>query len=637
MEEQAAWLYRDLGRKILGPNSLAFLTRSIRGFASAARDFVEKPLGGKPSRKLSDRLDLREMQVDQFSEIFEAFWLSNQHDLMNLGFTLPQNLDGDSVSLGQLPWANQTWELFSSLSLSKESPISVLEGLNWSDAYSESHEALAFFDIVQTVSDWLPYAHSKGLLVNLNAGLEEAAAQFQMEICVRAGLSTDDIGRYSDLLARRNGWGIGSETLDQISEEYALSRERIRQIEARLLATASSRSRMAWQVYEQISHTELPDKLGDVDQQIRSLNGLSPDWSINSIRSLMEISGSQMHADLLFANTWPSTEESEDQSQKLNALRKARSDVGVIKLSNVHVPSLNCTLTLEEAAALTRAKFGSANIYGEYAIVSNAANTAGIYSAVALQLGICNPLHVDQVINGVRRAATQRNSQNTLPDREAFIALLRQTEDFAVSDSLMVSGREQEYEPGTIQRWLVDLISSQDGFVISKAQAFRFALSSNIKLSSLNNYVTYQAAIRTPQDGFLTLVGHAPSNVDIDFAKRVADALYVPNSTVEFASAGVGALLVEFIFSTPFFTSGTLSSSPLLTELLGSNPRRVLCCEEFNETSNSNIKVTSGFLTGLAAAKDHLIYAHGFTEGDNVRLRIDETYCQVLVDLKGKA
>lgn len=631
MQEESAWLYRDLGRKILGPNSLSYLARSIRGFASAVRDYVDKPLGGKPSRKLSDRLELREIQLEQLSEVFEAFWVSNQVDLMHRGFTLPQTLDNDSFSLGQLPWSNQTWEVFSSLALDPDSPVSVLEGLSWSDIYSEPHETLPFFDIVQTISDWLPFAQSEGLLVNLNAGLDEAAEQFQMEMCVRSGLSLEDISRYRDLLARRNGWATASETLDQISDEYGLSRERIRQLEARLMATALSRSRRPWQVFEQISSTELPDKLGDVDEQIRSRHGLNADWSVETIRSFMEVSGSPDHAEVLFANTWPSSEESEEQNQKLSALRKARSDVGVIKLSNIYVPSLNRSMSLEEATATTRSKFGSANIYGEYAIVSNAGNTAGIYSAIALQLGICSPLHVDQVLNGVRRAATQRNSQGTLPDRETFIALMRQSEDFTVSETLMVSGREQEYESGTIQRWLVDLISSQEGFVISKAQAFRFALSSSIKLSSLNNYVTYQAAIRTPQDGFLTLVGHTPSNADIEFAKRVADALYVPNSSVEFTSPVPGTLLVEFILSTPFFTSGTLSASSLLAELLGGHPRRVMCCSEFNEASQGNIKVTSGFLTGLSAAKDHLLYAHGFAEGDQVRLRIDENYCQVLL------
>ncbi len=629
MKYESAWLFGDLGRQILGPNALNYLARSISGFAAEARGYAEKVLGGKPGQRLSVRFEERERQIAKFAELLESSWRAKKSILMQCGFLLPHDTDTNLISLAELPWTNETWVLFSDLSMTPETPITALEGLNWSDVYSDFWGHVPFLDIVQMTMDWLPFACSNGMLVNPKADLSSAANQFQAEICLRAGLSDNDSLRYEDLLARRNGWGIDAETVDQISDEYHLSRERIRQIEAKLMSVATSRSRRAWPILEQIAETQLPNKLGDPDDQLQSLHGLNAEWSIASIRTFMEISGSPHLADRLFANVYPSTEESREQNQILMALRKARSDVGVIKLDNIFVPELKRTLSLEEAAGVTKSKFGSANIFREYAIVSNAGNTAGIYSAVALQLGVCSPLHVDQVMHGVTRAATQRNSQNTLPDRESFIALLRQSSDFKVSETFMVSGREQEYEAGTIQRWIVDQISSQQGFVISKAQLFRSALLEGTKLSSLNNYVSYHAAIRSPRNGFLTLVGYTPSNADIDFAKRVADAVAVPNSKIECRASGPGVFIVEFTFSTNFLLSGVISPTPLLIELFGQGSKKTSCCSDFE--SDSKVKITSSFLSGLSQLKDHMLYDHGYAEGDQVRLQMDDSVCRVLI------
>jgi hypothetical protein len=631
MTAESAWLYGDMGRKVLGPNSLSYLARSIRGFSSAVEGLAEKTLGGRPSNAAAARLQIRLEQMQKMSDILFSFWSANRRALTERGFTLPSSLNSDSTSFGTLPWTKATWTFFESLNYSPDLPITVLEGLTWGDLLDEAEDASVFFDVIQMLNDWLPFAVKEEMLVNLDETLGSAVNSFQREVCVRAAVAGSDVISYQNLLARRHGWGIDAETLRQISSAHDISPERIRQIESRLLMTAASRSRKPWRILESIAETVVEDKLFDVDQQVIELNGISDYWSVDSLRSFMTISGSPGLGDQLFANSWLTTEEALENNQKVRALRKARSLVGVIKLDTVVVPELNRVMSVSEATALTRKVFGSTNIYGEYAIVSNAANMANIYTAVANQLSVCNPLHFDQVMEGVRRAAKQRTAHNTLPDRDSFLALLRQSEDFDVSDALMVTGREISHEFGTISSWLVDLISSQDGFVISKAQVFRLALANNVKLSSLNVYVTFQSTIRSPRDGFLTLVGHTPTNADLEFAKRVADAIAVPNSRVECRGSADGDFFVEFTLSTTFLVSGAVSAPALLKELFGKSKRKVKCCSGFNEGSNSHVSINSGFLTGLAPVRDHLLSEHGFREGHDIRLEIDESFCQVLI------
>lgn len=625
-----AWLFGDIGRPILGPNSLNFLAKSIPGFSEWIKSLMKELVGGPARDKPTLRL---EKQGKQFGELFAVMQHCRDLEGETLdckAFVVSQADDFESVLLGNLPWTMDTWAIFRELGLSETDPIGVIEGLTWHEIFAAEKGFPAFFDIIQILNDWLPFAHDQHMLVNPEAKLEEIVRAFQVEIMARANFNITNQIVYQDLLERRNGWGVPEETLDELGASWALTRERVRQIESLLNLTVKSRTRDSWFLLKKLSKYEAQDKFANVMEDIRAEFSLNETWTIEALTTLLSALRDKSSAIRFEENVLPTASESSEHAKKIKALRDARSDFGVIKLDAVVDPVKKGFLPVEEAVILAQIAYGKVNHFGNYAIVSRQDFSAGIYSAIANQLQVCNPLHVDQILVGVTRAATQRNAQNTLPDRQTFVQLLKQSEDFDVSDTLMVSGREQEYDPGTIQRWLLDLICAQDGAVLSKAEVYREALLADVKLSSLNSYMTFQSTLRQAGKGLMTVVGNTPTNAQIDFANRVAEAKYVANTPIRIESLNSDQFQLKFTFSTPFFESGTVSSTELLHQLYGKDAKRIYCCPEFDAETNSYVNIKSNFLYGLAGAKDHLLYSHGYSEGDEVTLRISKESVTVI-------
>jgi hypothetical protein len=593
---------------------------------------MKDPVGGGPRVKRQDRPAIRSENLQALYEILHGCWKTNAGALAVRGFTLPQSDSFDSVTLGNLPWTQNTAEALEFLGFDSDSSISVIEGLTWGEIYSGGEGgAAAFFEITQTISDWLPYAFARRLLIEQDATLDSIVECFQRELVARAGFDAISQFIYSNLLARRNGWGREAETLDQIGADLQLTRERVRQIESIILTTANSSNRRSWHMLNEIASFQLENNYRDPYGELDAHFSLGASWSIAALKSLLQLSNGSEAAEAFSESVTVSDVEKSERAKQVKVLRAACSDVGVIKLDTIAIPGSSDCLSIKDAVSLTEATFGSVNVFGNYAVVSRKAVNAGLYTAVANQLWVQSPLHVDQVYTGALRVATQRNAQGTFPDRNSFTNLIRQSEDFVVSEDLLVSGRMQEHEPGTIQRWLVDFLLTQDGYVSSKAEVYRTALAARIKLSSLNLYVTFQSTLRTPESGLLCLVGQVPSRESLDFANRVAEAKYVSNSPLRVSSIDSNQYVVEFIFSTPFMISGTVTSTVLLQQLFGTKSKKVRCCSEFDNDSESVVSISKSFLYGLAPLKDHLLYRHDRSEGDQLHFRFDEDTFRVVL------
>ena len=622
-EFENAWLFGDIGRPILGPASFAFLARTIPGFSEWVRELVKTTVGGRPRENAKSRLETQAKQLNELFEVLKRCRAAEGETLDCKAFVISQADDYDVVTLGNLPWTVNTWDILRNLGFNFEDSIRVLEGITWNELFSFENGIEAFFDIVQMINDWLPFAHDRELLIEVDATIDELVPTFQRELIARANFNIVGQITYHDLLQRRNGWGVQAQTLDEIGADLALTRERVRQIEAQLALIAKARTRDSWTALQNLASYEAKSKFSQVISELREEFTLSENWGIQELESLLEIICGEHLAAEFAKNVLPSIAESTEHRVLTKAVRDARSIIGVIKLDTIANPDGSGFLPVSEALSVAQEIYGKVNFANNYAIVSRNSN-AGLYSAIAIQLQVCNPLHIDQIIVGIQRAASQRNAKGTIPDKQSLVQMLRQSGDFDVSDNQLVSGREQEHEPGTIQRWLLDLISSQDGAVISKAEVYREALISGVKLSSLNIYITFQPTIRPAGRGLITLVGNTPTKAQLDFANRVAEAKYVANTPVQIKALNAEEFQIEFTFSTPFFESGTVSSTELLLQMYGTEAKRIYCCPEFDAETNSFVKIKSNFLYGLASAKDHLLYHHGYSEGDKVRLIISK-------------
>lgn len=623
-ENEGAWLFGDIGRPLLGSSSSEFLSKSIPGFSEWTRPLFKNPVGGPARGKASLRLERQNEQLIALYEVLKRCIEIDGVTLENKAFVISQTDNYENVQLCNLPWTRETWEVFRKSGFDENESIDVLEGMTWREIFNASNPYEVFFDIVQMISDWLPYASKNDLLVDPSASIDDIVRAFQLETMARANFNISSQIVYQDLLQRRNGWGVPAETLDDLGSSWGLTRERVRQIEALLGLIVKSRTRDSWSLLREISLFTTHDKFLDVAEGLRETFSLNENWNLDTVSSLLESLCDRSVAMEFEKQVLPNDLESIAQMHRVKAVRDARSIIGVIKLDAVADPEGPGFLPVQEAIWVAQSAYAKVNHAGNYAIVSRLDSSAGIYTAIAHQLSVSSSLHLDQVLVGVMRAATQRNAQNTLPDRQTFIQLLRQSEDFDLADNFMVTGRAQEHEQGTIQRWLLDLVSAQEGAIMSKAEVFREALLSDVKLSSLNLYLTFQPTLRPAGRGLVTIVGNTPTRSAIEFANSIAEARYVANGPLGIESLNLQEFQLKFIFSTPFFESGTISSSELLRQMFGTNAKRIYCCPEFDAETNSSVKIKNNFLYGLAGAKDHLLYRHGYSEGDQVTLVISE-------------
>ena len=191
-----------------------------------------------------------------------------------------------------------------------------------------------------------------------------------------------------------------------------------------------------------------------------------------------------------------------------------------------------------------------------------------------------------------------------------------------------MTGRTEEILKDSVQGWLLDQILSARGKVISKPQIMRLAMASGYKISSLGIYMSFSALVRIAGEGLLTVVGAAPSAEDVEYAKSVSEASYIPNELLDYKiDPASQEITVRFIYSTPFLISGVLPVDRVLGNMIGPDKRSIFCCDELETSANAKLSAGSN-LAGFAPIREHILDEHDIREGDALKISIGKNSMQ---------
>ena len=618
------WLFGDLGRPFLEETALSIILSDLPPVVSGQLFRLIKKFDGSPLRKSTKVLRSEyEALIKNVAGLFSSVDDPTSGELSSITFKSAFNGIEDDVLLGELPWLPQTWDRFFHLNMTSENSIFDLAGLTWGEIMgSDEANLVVLFDVYQMVFGWLESALSYPVRISSGDSFESEVKKFELSVMLRSGLTGVPSMKWADLLSTRFGWGKEKKTLDEVASVWGLSRERVRQIEEKLIRIAESRPRVTSPNISKLLSLDYGLAINDPMNAIRGGFDLNENWTLFGVKNYVSFCASPEVIEALEDVTTISPGQKKEIAGVTQAIRNARTELGVMRVDTICLPGesdpLDSRIVLEHLPHV----YGYVLTSGNFAVVSRKNSNPGIFTSVANQLAVTPRLHIEQLQEGIRRQATYRQAQHVLPPADVFTELLKQNEDFKIDSEGLVTGRTEEILKDGVQGWLLDQILFSKGKVISKAQIMRLAMGAGYKISSLGVYMSFSALVRIAGEGLLTVVGASPSAEDIEYAMSVAEASYIPNEVLDYKiDSDSKEIVIRFVYSTPFLISGVLPVDKVLGNLIGPEKRSIFCCDELKTSANA--KLSKGInVAGFAPFREHILDEHDIREGDALKISV---------------
>jgi hypothetical protein len=627
---EAWWLLGDPGNPLLGHVSLEFI-RKYAAPETFEKVLEEVVLYSKVAAKdLKRKLNTLAFSHNSLAKVMAHLERDTgfKDSIFNLNFVAPATaIFEEPLAVSQLPLSYNTSKFLRMLNVTESADISVLSSLRWRDLGSVGADLSVGFELLHLLEDWLGQARWNGVIAPYGSDLDRLAQALSLELNYRAGRG-HEIEKYGDLLVTRNGWGVPKLTLDQFGERLSVTRERIRQIERTFVLVGTETFRSVPKSVGLLSEYSYATSSGHTLEQIRKDKLIaSTNWTLESIASLMSFYIGEISAEEWLNKAMPSAQDIQDKSAKSKAVRDARSLIGIISLTAVKDPESNGYLPKSEVKELICNLYARSFFDSDLALVSTAKGSSGLENSVSKQLAVSSPLHFEVLQEGISRSARRRGANATLPSPQQVVRLLSQTEHFTVDSNGYVSGKADPVAETSVEGWILQQLLTAPNSLKSKAEIYRSAISENMNLASITQYLSYSPMFRLSGDGLVYPVGSPPTQEALDFAYTIANNLAVKG---DFKLRVLDSTTIEadVQLGTNFMISGVISLPTQASKLLANQPRSVHCCEKDNFDITS--KVTGSFWYGFSGLRDHLFVDHGLKEASWVTLRITSDNVRVI-------
>lgn len=537
------------------------------------------------------------------------------------------HLDSD-LQILQLQLSQSALQTLAKLDLAPTDSLANLGGLIWSELYDQTNSWKEILEICHSLYDWLPWLIEQGFEFQIEDDLATLGRKISEQATNAAGYGNHATLNWAGLLPARFGWGVQKMTLDQLGEQAGKTRERVRQVEQKILAQFKNTSKTYHPTLLDILDHKVALHKNDITDSLRADGiNISEDWTDKGLKQLFECFGlTEEYKTWYEANKI--TDEHKSASAALDkAIRNARTHLGTVKLNTIRIQGEDEPVSRDIVVERIQALYNVAHIHGDYALVSNKGNST-TFTEAAHQLYVSSPLSLDVIAKGIGQVAIARSCAAVMPPTPVLGKLLEMA-GLKKNDQGLFEGPRQELSEGSLQIWLYNFLLNSTNKIASKPAIYRAAASEGLSINSLGIYLSYQSWMRFLGDSLFTLVGESPSAGDIDFAKRVEQATYVANKNAAYSVAPDGKFIyVDAYFSTPLLTNGIISIDSDLSEILGPSGRKIACCQNYE--SDADAKTKQGAWHGFAVLRQHLMQEHSLEEGDTIPLKVDNELVRVI-------
>jgi len=484
---------------------------------------------------------------------------------------------------------------------------------------------VALLDLSIALECWWPVREQSPIHVVQSQAhsLEEIAAALVREYLTMDGNRLGD--EWVEYILRRHSWGMSSATLDAIGQDAGLTRERVRQIIARLESSVGGRT---W---------PLPAVLADAVEEVRDHDfhhvqrtlleaGLvtDEDWTPEELVLLIRWFGYPRLAGSLAAAFEESNRRYSDPGA-VKAIRNARSKIGLIRLDSVALPN-GSLMDPNFAKDITKQTYGRVYECDGWLLAGDEGSTM-LEGGSGRQFYFSHFLDASELYDGLIRIQKNR-SLPALPSQDVVFDLLKKS-GAIVASATGFTGPGLAPEVGSLNSWLATLLLGADGCVLHKESINRAAIRDKVNISSLGVYYGYSPVVRNCGDGrgLIRLVGRTPTSDDLEHAVHVAEVLRVQSQIDWQVSDGATQLTLQM--GSNFIASGVLQSVPKALLQIWPTGGAAICCTCAHAFSGRISAYGGSALIGWSPLLAHLFLEHDVKEGDVLSLELRDSHLQL--------
>jgi len=621
------WRFGDDNHQLLGNRSYAQFSQMLTHLARAEFLQATKSVGKLVNDGQGERIrQSAEGALNQANYALEAVGVATIRSLRESAFYV-SHLDSD-LQILQLQLSQTALQTLAKLDLSPTDSLANLGGLIWSELYDQTESWKEVLEICHALYDWLPWLLEQSFELQIDDDLTTLGRKISEQATSAAGFGNHATLNWAGLLPARFGWGVKKMTLDQLGVQAGKTRERVRQVEQKIMSQFKNTANTYHPALLEILTHEVINHKKEITDALRA-DGIeiSKDWNDKGLKKLFECVGLTEEYETWYeANRI--TDEHKSASAALDkAIRNARTHLGTVKLNTIRIPGEDEPVSRDIVVERIQDLYKVTHIYGDYALVSNKGNSTA-FTESAHQLYVSSPLSLEVIAKGIGQVAVARNCAAVMPPTPVLGKLLEMA-GLKKNDQGLFEGPRKELTEGSLQIWLYNYLLNSNNKISSKPAIYRAAINEGLSINSLGIYLSYQSWMRFLGDSLFTLVGESPSASDIEFARRVEQATYVANKNATYSVAPDGKYIyVDAHFSTPLLTNGIISIDSHLSEILGPAERKIICCHNYE--SDADAKTRQGAWHGFAVLRQHLMQEHSLEEGDTIPLKVDNELVRVI-------
>ena len=621
------WRFGDDNHELLGNRSYEQLNQTLPPLARVEFLQATKSVGKLVSDGQGGRTrQTAEGSLNQANYALEAAGSATIQSLRESAFYV-SHLDS-RIQIFQLQLSHTALQTLASLDLLPTDSVAHLGGLIWSELYDQTNSWKEILEICHALYDWLPWLLEEGFELQIDDDLATLGRKIAEQATSAAGFGNHATLNWAGLLPARFGWGVKKMTLDQLGVQVGKTRERVRQVEKIILSHLKNTAKTYHPALQAILEHEVTSHKNEITDALRSdAINISEDWTDKGLGQLFESFGlTEEYQDWFEANKI--TPDHRATSAAIDkAIRKARTDLGTLKLTTIRFPVSQDVIPMELVRERIKAIYTVHQLDGDYALVSQR-GTMGVISESGHQLFVSSPLSLDVLAQGLNRVAKFRKCAALMPPT-AVLGRLLEMAGMTKNDQGLFTGPKQALTEDSLHSWLYNFVLNSTNHIASKATIFRAASKVGLSINTLGLYLSYLSWIRPLGEGLFTLVGQTPSVAAIDFAHRVDQANYISNKNASYSVSPDGAFIyVDVYFSTPLLISGIISINSDLSEILGEVDRKISCCQNFESEAKAKTRQTAWH--GFAGLRQHLIQDHSIEESDTINLKVDNQLVRVI-------
>jgi hypothetical protein len=409
-----------------------------------------------------------------------------------------------------------------------------------------------------------------------------------------------------------------SRTLDDLGQEFGVTRERIRQIEAKFkdleIGAAKTENKLLLKAIDILSKSNSFDEFTEL---MREHNLADYEYISDGIlESIAKVLGLLDYIERIEIESSRIRQNYTNERIASNQMRKFRNKIGLIDIALVMKDS---NLNKNEFEKAVNVQYPRSLVYGSICLARTLSLDSAFENCIYKQLFVAPNIEADEILIGIKRHAAYRGCNTLVNDRD-LIGLIHLLADNPPSIERLLEKMIQPVQLAESDKWLIKVFRNSNTGILHRNEVVKAAINDGFDFTSAGVYLSTSILIRPLGTGQFRLIGINVSQSQAKIANRIAkDSIGEIVITSEF----VGNNLILRIIPNANSLSGVIFPTKAVKEILR-NMEFMPNCTCGQLFTNQRVKVTeSNFLMGFNAIFKHGINEHGLIVGSEFEVEFN--------------